>query len=152
MRVRTARHQSVELGPEFIESRTSMRAYGNDRCVFQECPGDVVGDIETRQFGPLVIDRVHLGERHDAMTHAEQLQDAEVLLGLRLPAFGRGHDEQACVNRAHTGEHVLEKLHVPRHIDESDSSARGKRGVGKSEIDREPLASFPPPNGRGRYR
>ena len=58
------------------------------------------------------------------MADAEQLEDAQVLLALRLPALGRGDDEQAGVDAADTGEHVAQEPHVARHVDEADRRRR----------------------------
>ena len=69
---------------------------------------------------------------------AEQLEDPQVLLGLRLPAFGGRHHEQAGIDRADPGQHVLEEAHVAGHVDERDASAGRQRGVGEAEVDGEP--------------
>ena len=43
---------------------------------------------------------------------------------LRLPAFGRGDDEQARVDRADSREHVLDEADVAGHVDERDVRRR----------------------------
>ena len=71
---------------------------------------------------------------------AEQLEDPQVLLALRLPALGGGDDEQAGVDRADAGEHVAQEADVAGHVDEADPCARRQRRVGEAEVDREAAA------------
>src|SRR5205807_1441742 len=68
---------------------------------------------------------------------AEELEDAEVFLGLRLPAFGGGDDEEARVDAADAGEHVGDEARVPGHVDERDLVARRQRGRREPEVDGE---------------
>ena len=67
--------------------------------------------------------------------HPEQFEDAQVLFALRLPAFGRGDHEQARVDAADSGQHVLQEAHVAGHVDEADRGARRQRRVGEAEVD-----------------
>ena len=55
---------------------------------------------------------------------ADQLEDAQVLLALRLPALGGGDDEQAGVDAADAGEHVAQEPDVAGDVDEADRLAR----------------------------
>ena len=82
-----------------------------------------------------VVEHVDLGEGDDAVADAEQLEDAQVLLALRLPALGGGDDEQAGVDAADAGEHVAQEAHVAGHVDEADRlavDARRGRSRGRS--------------------
>ena len=81
---------------------------------------------------------VDLRQRDDAVADAEQLEDAQVLLALRLPALRGGDHEQAGVDPADAGEHVPQEPHVARDIDERDRLARRQCRVGEAEVDREP--------------
>ena len=73
----------------------------------------------------------------DAVADAEQFEDAEVLLRLRLPSLGRGDHEQAGVDAADTGQHVAQEPHVAGDVDEADPGPRRQRRVGETQIDRE---------------
>ena len=100
--------------------------------------GQVVGDLERDQLDELqVVEQVDLREGDDAMGDPDELEDAQVLLALRLPALGGGDDEQAGVDAADAGEHVAEEADVARHVDEADRLAVGD-AVGEAEVDREP--------------
>ena len=72
----------------------------HDLGALEEGPVQPVGYLQRRQLALVVVDQAHLRQGHDAPADAQQLQDAEVLLGLRLPTLGGGHHEQAGVDRA----------------------------------------------------
>ncbi len=107
--------------------------------------GEPVRDVEPRQLGRVVVDESDLRERHDTVTDAEQLEDPEVLLGLRLPSLGGGHDEEAGVHCADAGEHVGQEPDVPGHVDEADALARRQGRRSEPEVDRQaaPLLLVP---------
>ena len=90
--------------------------------------------------------------RHDSVADVDQLEDAEVLLGLRLPSLGRRDDEHARVDGTDAGEHVPDEPHVAGHVDERHarvrSAARPRRSRGRSSGP----APSPRPSGRGRCR
>ena len=100
--------------------------------------GDVILDVEHGQLAALVVDQVDLGEGDHAVADPEQFEDAEVLLGLRLPPFGRGDHEQAGIHAADPRQHVAQEAHVTGDVDEADPGARRQRRVGEPQIDREP--------------
>ena len=78
-----------------------------------------------RELERVVVDEVGLGERDHAVVHVEQVEDAQVLLALRHPPFVGGDHEHRDVDRADTGEHVLDEAHVARHVDEADLGPDG---------------------------
>ena len=100
--------------------------------VGEERAGEVVAHVELLQLAPLVVDQVDLGERDHAVPQTEQLEDAQVLLALRLPALGGGHDEQAGVDAADAGQHVAQEAHVAGHVDEADRRRRRAATCGRS--------------------
>ena len=112
----------------------------------------MVGHLERRQFGEVVTGHVDLGEGDHSVPDAEQLEDPQVLLALRFPALGRGHDEQAGVDPADPGEHVAQEPDVARHVDERQLLAGGERGVGEAEVDGETATLLLLEAGPGRCR
>ena len=70
------------------------------------------------------------------MTDADELEDPQVLLALRLPTLGRGDDEQAGVDATDAGEHVAQEPHVTGHVHEADGLTV-EHGVGEPEVDRQ---------------
>ena len=101
------------------------------------CPPTWSATSSVASSSQLVVDEVGLGQRDDAVADAEQLEDAQVLLALGLPALGGGDDEQAGVDAAHAGQHVAEEADVAGHVDEADRLARREHGVGEAEVDGE---------------
>ena len=95
-------------------------------------------NFELGEFEPLIVDEVDFGEGDDAVLDAEEFKDAEVLFGLGLPSFGCSDDEDACGDAADSGEHVAEKLHVPRHVDEAQFGSGGQHRVREAEVDGQP--------------
>ena len=70
------------------------------------------------QVNQVIVSRTDFGQGHHAVSHAEQFQDSEVLLGLGLPTLGGCHHEQAGVDCPHPGQHVFDESDVARHIDQ----------------------------------
>jgi hypothetical protein len=60
-----------------------------------------------------------------------------VLLRLRFPALVGGHDEQARLDGADTGEHVAEEARMPGHVDEAHHGAGIEHRMSEPEIDGE---------------
>ena len=105
-RLRRRGDQVVERRPQLVETLTGRHRDRHDPRIVQECPLHVVADVDDCQLAALAVDQIDLGEGDDAVTDAQQFEDAEVLLGLRLPPLGRGDHEQAGVDTADTGQHV----------------------------------------------
>ncbi len=98
---------------------------GGDVDVYQAGGGDAAvgqptGDVGPDLGRPLRPGGRGVGDGHHRHTDAQQLEDAQVLLGLRLPALGGGHDEQGAVDRAHPGEHVADEADVAGDVDQGD--------------------------------
>ena len=83
------------------------------------------------------LDRVAVRQHDEAVAHTEQLEDHQVFFALRHPSLACRHHEEHHVHRTDAREHVLEKPHVSRHVDEADLGARRERGEREAEIDRE---------------
>src|SRR4051812_4492062 len=94
----------------------------------------MVADVEGRELSRVVVDRGDLGEGDESVADTEELDDPQVLLGLRLPTLGGGHDEQAGVDGAHSRQHVLDEAHVTRHVDEGEGAPRRQRGPRETEV------------------
>ena len=56
------------------------------------------------QLDEIGVDPVGLGECHDPAGHVEQIEDCEMLLGLRHPTFVRSDDEQRDIDRLDPGQ------------------------------------------------
>ncbi len=97
----------------------------------------MVADVEAGERGVIRVDEIDLREGDHPVRDPEQLEDAQMLLALRLPSFGRGDDEQAGVYRTDAREHVLDEAHVARDVDERDTRAGRQRRPREPEVDGE---------------
>ena len=121
--------------PQLGQARPAARATGTIGAPSRNVPADALGDLQRGELDELVVDQVDLRQRDDAVAHAEQLEDAQVLLALRLPPLGGGDDEQAGVDAADAGQHVAQEPDVAGHVDEADRlavDARCGRSRGRS--------------------
>ena len=75
---------------------------------------------------------------------AEDVEDLQVLLGLRLPPLVGRHHEQHQAHRPDARQHVADEAFVARHVDEPDLAAGRQRAPRVAEVDREsaPLLLF----------
>ena len=73
-------------------------------------------DLATHHLEPLGLHQVALGKYGDAAGHSQQLDDREVLLGLRHDSFVGGDHEQGHVDPGCAGEHVPDEPLVARHV------------------------------------
>ena len=83
------------------------------------------------------LDEIALGERDHRAVRAEDVDDLEVLLRLRLPPLVGRDDEQHEADGSDPGEHRADEPLVPRHVDEPELASRGERAPRVPELDRE---------------
>ena len=96
----------VERRRQRIDAFAGLRGHREDRRAREAGAGDAFADLFRRQVERLVVDEVAFRERDHAPAHAEDVEDLQVLLGLRLPPLvGRDH-EQHEPDRTDAGEHV----------------------------------------------
>ena len=104
-------------------SRTSTATIGAPASAV---PAEAFADLARRERERLVVDEVALRERDDPAVDAEDVEDLQVLLGLRLPPLVGRDDEQHQADRPDAGEHVADEPLVARDVDEADlAAARG---------------------------
>ncbi len=126
------------------------RSHRYDRGPVEEGALGVFGDLQCGQLQKVFVDLIDLGQGHHAVGDAEKIQNAQVLLRLRLPALGRGHDEDAAVDRAHPGQHVAQESDVSWHVDQRHRAIRREGQAGEAEVDGEsPLLLLGPTIGVG---
>ena len=103
---------------------------------------EAFGDFGAHQTQPFVIHEIALGQNRNAAADAQQLEDGEVLLGLRHDAFIGSDDEQRDVDAGRAGEHVLDESFVAGDIDDAGLNPVREWERGKPEIDRDAAAFF----------
>src|SRR5690606_9830654 len=80
-------------------------------------------------------DEVDLGDGDDAAADAEQVDDREVLAGLRHDALVGGDDEKDDVDAGGPREHVADERLVPGDVDDGQLLPGREAEVGEAEID-----------------
>src|SRR4051812_27775128 len=132
----------VESIAEIVETESGRRAHSDNSGVGQEGVDEPVAHVHLLQRQPLVADQICLRESNDPVAEADELEDPQMFLALRLPAFAGVDHEHARVDAADAGEHVAKEANVARYVNEADAGTAGKRRVGKAEIDRHAAAAF----------
>ena len=141
-----ARREAVELVhdllAQFVETGAGYRRHLDYRRIDERgavCEQfDLVADVaDSRGVG-----EVSLGDHEDAAARAEQMQDVEMLLGLRHNPVVGCDGEQHEVDAVGAGEHVADEALVAGDVDDAGASAVGQREVGEAEIDRNPALLF----------
>ena len=131
------RQQVVEGRAQFVDADPGRCIHIDDRHAFEERALESFLDLEVGELDEVLVGDPDLGQGHEAVADVEKFEDPEVLLGLRLPALGGRHDEEAGIDRTHAGQHVLDEPDVARHVDQRQRGPRGQRGRGEAQVDRE---------------
>ena len=82
-----------------------------------------------------LIHAIGFGQRNSQRRVTGELQNSQMLAGLRHHAIVAGHHQQRMVDTAHTCEHIGQKLLVARHINKAWHTAIRLRPVGIAKID-----------------
>ncbi len=101
-----------------------------------------LADLALDQLVPHLVDEVDLGERDHAVPDVEQVDDLQVLSGLRHDAFVCGHDQQHHVDPVRARKHVADESRMARNVDDADLAPAREAHVGEAEIDRHAALFF----------
>ena len=115
-------------------SRTSTRRSGRPPSAVPRTRSVTSARARSRPRG---VDEIALGERDHRAVRAEDVDDLEVLLRLRLPPLVGRDDEQHEADRSDAGEHRADEPLVPRDVDEPELASRGERAPRVPELDRQ---------------
>jgi hypothetical protein len=99
--------------------------------------GDFRKDVRPMLFG----DAVDLGQRHKAVSNAQQRENIEMFACLGHDAVVGSHDQQDGVHAVGPGDHGFDKILVARHIDDADLRIGDFTGS-KTKLDRHPTLFF----------
>ena len=134
-RFRPAPHDLRDLRAELVQPLTGHERERNDRRVLQRCPG--------RQDPDLLLDlrdsrrrrQIDLRDHEDRAVDPEQMENVEMLLGLRHHAIvGRDREEHE-IEAVRPGQHVSDEALVSRNVDDAGAGAVGKIQVREPQID-----------------
>ncbi len=141
-----ARLETVELADDLRAQRVKAES-GDRRDLDHRRAGergavchqlDLVAHVaEARSVG-----QVGLGDHEDAPPGAEQMQNGQMLLGLRHHTIIGRDGEQHEVDAVRAGEHVADKALVTGDVNDTRPGLVGQREVGEAEIDRNPTLLF----------
>ena len=79
--------------------------------------------------------QIRFGDDENRHLDAEQMDDVQMLFGLRHDAVVGGDGEQHEIDAVGAGEHVLDEALVAGHVDDARRSAVGQIEMGEAEID-----------------
>ena len=122
----------------FAQSVDAVVGHGRDR---EDLGAFQAGALqELRDVGQdlrLLLRRgdIDLGERDDAAGDVEQVDNGEMLAGLRHDAVVGGDHEQHEIDAGGAGQHVVDEFLMPRHVDKAEHGAVRCRQIGEAEID-----------------
>ena len=141
-----ARLEAVELTDDlvaqFVEAHASDRRDLDDRRAGERGAVGQQFDFVAHVADARGVGEVGLGDHEDAAAGAEQMQDVEMLLGLRHHAVVGRHGEQHEIDAVGAGEHVADEALVAGDVDDAGAGAVGQCEVGEAEIDRNPALLF----------
>jgi len=81
------------------------------------------------------VGAVHFRNHHRGRSQAEQLDDGQVLQGLRHGTVVGGDDDQRVMDAGDTGHHGMHEAFMARHVNEADHPAVPEITVGEAELD-----------------
>jgi len=123
---------------ELLEARAGEARQRQDRRVLEERAHDRLAHVLGRQLDHRGVDRVDLRQRDQTALQSEQRHDRQVLARLRHDAVvGRDHQDDD-VDARRAGDHVLDELLVPRHVDDADRASVRQLEARETDVDRHP--------------
>ena len=131
-RARTAaRHDlgrgALQSGQQSADAALVAGAHAHQLALRVGRAGEKFAHVVGRHLEQLVVHQVGLGERHHAVTHAEQLDDGQMLHRLRHHAVVGGHDQQEEIDARCAGHHGAHKAFVSGHVDDAQMAATGQQ-------------------------
>jgi len=132
-----------QVSSDFIESSwliAQCRVY--DGRPFEEGSRDDLFDIQFGKFSHFVIHEIALGEGNEAVGHAQQTEDRQVLTSLGHDALVRCHDQDDYVESGCACDHGSNQLLMPGNVDECSATTVGEVEGCKAERDGNSALSF----------
>ena len=134
--------RSEQLLAQFRDTRAGLARHREHLDIAQRGRRQHVGDLGAHLGQPFGIDQIRLGDGHRAVRDPEQIDNRQMLGGLRHHAVIGGNDQQHEIDAGGARQHVVHEAFVARYIDETEDAAVRYRQVGKAEIDRDAARLF----------
>ena len=112
--------QRVQRAAQVLEARAGDGRDGNEGRTVQEAARHIGLDVCNRRREPLGVNQIRLRDGDQAMLHAQQLQDLEMLARLRRQAFVGGDDEHRRIEVRGACHHRPHQALVAGDVDEDD--------------------------------
>src|SRR5213078_194297 len=126
--------------PELVQPLPGERRRGDRRLPRDPAPLQPLAHLGPYEVEPLGLHQVPFGDDGNAAAHPEQLDDGEVLLGLRHePLVGR-HHEQGDVDAGRTCQHVADEPLVSRDVYDAGLDVVAEGEWREAQVDRDPPA------------
>ena len=90
---------------------------------FQKCSPHTRFDVLFKHSEPFVIGKIRLCDDDKPVLHTEQSQNVKMLDCLRHKSLVCCHDKHCKVDAARAGKHIFDELFMPRHVDDTRTSA-----------------------------
>ena len=119
---------------QFIHPGAGVSRYPHHRAARERRPRQRILHLRLDQLHQFIIRQVGLGHHHQPAGHPQNVQDCQMLPGLRHNAFIGRHDEQGQINPPHPRQHILDKPLMPRHIHNTNFPSARQRHPRKAQI------------------
>ena len=131
------------MASQFVDALSRQRRDWQDVGAFENRSGGrrLLCSAVTSARRPGVA-MIGLREDDNAPPDAKQIEDRQMLQGLRFDAVVGRDRQQSKVDPACAGQHRVHEALVAWHIDEAEDLAVGSRQIRKAEIDRDPPRLF----------
>jgi len=96
---------TVQSGAQLVDTLSGEDVDRHHLGAGEESAGDPVLDVKGDEFSRVGVNERHLRERHHALADTEQIEDPQMLLGLRLPSLAGVHHEEDRVDGEQSGQH-----------------------------------------------
>ena len=130
----TGQHR-VDSGGQLRQAVSRLTGHREHLRTLQAGALEDVFHVGDDQFQPVVVDEVLLSDDGQPAVDVEQVDDGQVLAGLRHHGLVRGDDEQGEVYAADAGQHVVDEPLVARNVDDADLVAARQTHPGEAQID-----------------
>jgi hypothetical protein len=119
-----------------LDALAGDRRHLHHRRALQVRAGEQDLDLLAHRLAPRRVDQIDLRHRHHAAPHPEQVQDVEVLLGLRHDPVVGGDHQQHQVDAVGPRQHVADEAFVAGHVDHARLAFAGIE-VREPQVDRD---------------
>ena len=131
-----------QVGAKRVDAFAGHAGHGKNRRTGQRPSFQQGFDLPLHFGDARWLDPVDLGKRHQGPANPQQLDDGQVLAGLRHHAVVCGDDQQHAVDTAGPGEHVVHEAFMTGDIDEAGQVGLTQRGVEVAEINGDAAQAF----------